>query len=61
MIKSSHRPGAPRTTYLNQISSHILQSDEKSFEAGEIGKMAVNKSEWSQLFVSEEKASRPIF
>ena len=40
-IKSSLRPGAPRTTYLYQISSHIQQSGEKSFEAGEIRKMAV--------------------
>ena len=43
-IKLSLRPGAPKTTYLNQISSHILQSGEKSLEAG---KMAANKSEWS--------------
>ena len=50
-IKSSQQPGAPRTTYLNQISSHILQSGENSLEAGEIRKMEVNKSEWSQLFV----------
>ena len=58
-IKSSLRPGAPRTTYLNQISSHILQSGEKSLEAGEIRKMAVNKSEWSQLFVVSKKKKPP--
>ena len=33
-IKSSLRPGAPKMTYLNQISSLILQSGEKSLEAG---------------------------
>ena len=33
-IKSSLRSEAPRTKYLNQISSHILQSGEKSLEAG---------------------------
>ena len=31
-IRSSFRPGAPRTTYLNQISSHLLQSGEKALE-----------------------------
>ena len=50
-IKSSLRSGAPRTTYLNQILS---QSGEKSLEE-EIRKMAVNKSEWSQLFVVSKK------
>ena len=41
-IKSSLRPGAPRTTYLNHISSHILQFGEKFLEEGEIRKMVVN-------------------
>ena len=55
-IKSSLRPREPRTTYLKQISSQIQQSGEKSLEAGEIRKMAVNKSEWSQpLVVSKKK------
>ena len=46
VIKLSYfRPGAPRTTYLNQISSHIIQSVEKALEAREIRKMALNKSE----------------
>ena len=59
-IKSSLWPGAPRMTYLNQISSHILQSGEKSLEAGEIRKMAVNKSEFvSQLFVVSKKKKPP--
>ena len=58
-IKSSLRPGAPKTTLLNQISSHILQSGEKSLEVGEIRKMAVNKSEWSKLFVVSEKKKPP--
>ena len=58
-IKSSLRPGAPKTTYLNQISSHILQSGEKSLETGEIRKMAVNKSEWSQHFVVSKKKKPP--
>ena len=39
------RPDAPMTTYLNQISSKILQSGEKALEAREIRKMAVNKSD----------------
>ena len=50
-IKSSPRTGEPRTTYLNQISLHIIQTGEKSLEAREIRKMAVNKYDWSQLFV----------
>ena len=54
-IKSSLRPGAPRTTYLNQISSHILKSGEKSHETVEIRKMAAKKSEWSHLFVVFKK------
>ena len=58
-IRSSLCPGASRTTYLNQISSHILQSDDKAFEAGEIRKMAVKKSEWSQLFVVPKKTKPP--
>ena len=55
--KSYLRQGAPKPTYLNQISSHILQSGEKSLEAGAIRKMAMNKSEWSQLFVVSKKKS----
>ena len=41
------------------ISSHILQSGEKSLEAGKIRKMAVNKSEWCQLFVVSKKKKPP--
>ena len=58
-IKSSLRPVAPRTTYLNQTSSQILQSGEKSLEAGEIRKMAAYKSEWSQLFAVCKKKKPP--
>ena len=58
-IISSFRPGASKTTYLYQISSHILQSGEKSLEVGVIRKMAVNKSEWSQLFVVPKKKKPP--
>ena len=50
-IRSSHWLGAPRTTYQNQISSHILQSGQKALEAREIKNVSVKKSEWSQLFV----------
>ena len=42
-IKSSLWQGAPMTTYLHQISSHFLPG-EKTLEANEIRKMAVNKS-----------------
>ena len=42
MTKSSPRTGAPRTTCLNQISSHNIQTGEKFLEAGEISKMQVN-------------------
>ena len=59
MIKTSLRRGAPRTKYLNQISSHILLSGEKSLKAEEIRKMAVKKSEWSQLFVLSKKKKPP--
>ena len=38
-IRLSIRPGAPKTKYLNQISSDILQG-EKKLEANEIRKMA---------------------
>ena len=51
-IRSSLRRGAPRTTYLNQILSHILPVDktlEANEDVGEPRKMAVNKSKWSQL------------
>ena len=41
MIESSFRRGAPKTTYLNQISSHILQSVKKSLETGEIRKITI--------------------
>ena len=47
------------TSYLNQISSHILQSGVKSVEPAEIRKMAVNKSEWSQPFVLSKKKKTP--
>ena len=41
---SSLWPGAPRTTYFNKISSHILQSVEKALEDRDrdIRKIAVN-------------------
>ena len=56
MIRSFLRPGAPRTKYLNKISSHIqLQSGVKSIKAEEIGKMASEKSDRSQLFVVSKK------
>ena len=58
-IKSSLRSGAPKATYLNQISSHIQQSGEKYLEAGEITKMELNKSEWSHLFVVSKKKKLP--
>ena len=35
-IRSFYRPGAPRMTYLNQISSHVLQSGQKALEAREM-------------------------
>ena len=57
-IRSSFRPVAPRTIYLNQILSHILP-DEKTLEANEIRKMVVNKSKWSQLFVVSKKKKSP--
>ena len=57
-IRASLRSGAPRTTYLHQISSHILPG-EKALEANEIRKMAVNKSKWSQLFVVSKKKKPP--
>ena len=49
-----------QTTYLNQISSHILQSGEQSLEAWEIRKIAMNKSKWSQLFVVSKKKNPPV-
>ena len=58
-IKSSLRPGTPRTAFLNQIWSHILQSGEKSLEAGDIRKMMVNKFEWSQIFWCLRKKKPP--
>ena len=55
LLQLSHRPGARRTTYLNQISSHI-RPGEKTLEANEIRKMSVKKSKWNQLFfVSKNK------
>ena len=48
------------TTYLNEISSHILQSDERAIEAREIRKIAVKKSELGQLFVVSKKKKPPI-
>ena len=42
-----------------KFSSHILQSGEKFLEAGEIKKMSVNKSEWSQFFVVSKKKKPP--
>ena len=46
-------------TYLNKISLHILQYGEQSLVAGENRKMAVNKSEWSQLFVVSNRKKPP--
>ena len=39
-IRSSLRPGAPRTTYLHQISTNIL-TDPKKFDVNDIRKMVV--------------------
>ena len=47
----------PKKSYLNQISSHILPSGEKTHEDNEIIKMATKKSEWSLLFVVSKKKS----
>ena len=55
-IRSSLRQGAPRTTYLHQISYHILPG-EKTLEANEIRKLAMKKSTWSQLLVVSKKKS----
>ena len=43
-IMSSRRPAAPRTTYLNKKSTHILQSVQKDHEAKEKRNLSVNKS-----------------
>ena len=53
-IRSSLRPSAPRTTYLNQISSHLLPV-EKALVANKIRKMVLKISEWSHLFVVSKK------
>ena len=50
IIRTSLRPGAPTTTYFNQISFLIL-SDNKTFVANEIRKMAAKAFNWSQIFV----------
>ena len=57
-IRSSLRSGASRTRYLNPISSHILPG-EKTLEANELRKMAINKSKWSLLFVVSKKKKPP--
>ena len=43
------------STYLNQISSHILSYGEKALGSNEIRKASVNKFKWSQHFVSLSK------
>ena len=57
-IRSYLQPGAPRTTNLNQILSHILTC-EKTLETNEIRNMAVNKSKWSQFFVVSDEKKPP--
>ena len=54
-IKSSLRPDAPRTTYLNQMSSYILPGD-KTLEANEIRKITVK---WIHIFVVSKKKKPP--
>ena len=54
-IRPSIQPNAPKNTYLNQISSHILSSGEKALEPNNIRKMTVNKSMWIQKFVVSKK------
>ena len=43
------------TSIILAHSAILEQSGEKSREAGEIRKMAVNKSEWIKLFVVSKK------
>ena len=42
-VRPSLRPGAPKRTYRQQISSHLLPG-EKALAATEIWKIAVNKT-----------------
>ena len=42
-----------------ETTCQIIQSAEKSLEVGEIRKMVVNKSEWSQLYVMSKKEKPP--
>ena len=44
---------------LNQISSHILHSDERTLEDNEIRKIEVKKSMWSQPFLVSKKKEPP--
>ena len=57
-IVSSLRQDTPRIAYLNQVSSHILPG-EKTFEANEIRKMQVNKSELNFRKKHPDRSSRP--
>ena len=58
-IRSSLRPGTPRTTYLNQILSSILFGEPIKFETNEIRKMAIKKAEWNQIFIVLNKKKPP--
>ena len=58
-IKLSLRPREQRMPYLNQTSSHILQSGDKYLEAGEIRMMPVNKFEWIKVFFVSKKKKPP--
>ena len=59
-IKQSLRPGAPRRTYLQQISAHLLRDERATaLEVDTIRKWAEDKSTWSKHFAESRKNKPP--
>ena len=59
-IKPSLRPGAPRKTYRQQISSYLLRDESATaLEADLIRKWAENKTTWSGHFAVPRKKKPP--
>jgi hypothetical protein len=59
-IKPSLRPGAPRKTYRQQITSYLLRDENaNALEADLIRKWAENKTTWSSHFAVPRKKKPP--
>jgi hypothetical protein len=57
-VKLTNRRGAPRTTYREQISSHIVDKRAVALSAKEISDMARDRKSWSSHFAAPRQKKK---